>query len=76
MKLFKLLTVALVIIASFNVTQAKAGILDWLFPPHKPQPTHLPINGGIVFLMIAGLVIGITLIMKSRPAKVEVVRIK
>lgn len=76
MKFFKLLTAALVIIASFNVTPAKAGIFDWLFPPHKPEPTHLPINGGIVFLMIAGLAIGITLIMKSKTAKVEAVRIK
>jgi phosphatidylserine synthase len=35
----------------------------------EPKPTALPINGGIVFLMIAGVVVGIASVSKVRLPK-------
>jgi hypothetical protein len=57
------------IIALTVLFSAQAKAVDCLpTPPSCPPttPTHLPINNGIAFLLVAGVVIGITTVNKNK----------
>jgi hypothetical protein len=64
-----ILTAAIVVLTMFSPAKAKA----WgFFPPSKPvcpkEPTTtLPIDSNVVFLMIAGMVMGVAMVKKSNP---------
>lgn len=68
----------LVIIAITVLISARATAHDRqpYCPPTKPTPpsTHLPINNGVAFLMVAGVAIGITTVSKAKSLKAVTVK--
>jgi hypothetical protein len=71
----KQLLLVIIVLSVLISANAKASSKPYC-PPAKPTPpaTHLPINSGIAFLMVAGAAIGITTVSKAKSLKAVAVK--
>ena len=71
-----LLSAVLFVATMFKPTPAKADligdILNGVLGNNNNQGTNLPINGGAIYLVIAGISIGIIAVRKAKKAQAAV----
>ena len=79
MKKLAYITTAILLLVTVANTSVQAHSKHEPTPPACPAPTptpapsnsstHLPINSGVMFLMVAGVAIGVTTVNKAKAVK-------